>query len=313
MIKIAVVGTGIIGEEHLLSISASSDFMLVAVCDTNIEKASFFSNKYGVPFFTDYNDIPSKTEAEAVIINLPHGLHLEATVFFLQNGLHVLLEKPMANSTDECEIMISTEKKSGKKLAIGHVQRFFSANRFIKEYISSGKIGKLFAINELRSINYFAETRPKWFLSKKMAGGGIVMNYGAHVLDKILYITGEQIVDIASVCGNLLQGREIEGHAQFLVKMSGGISANVTFSGYSSVGYETMYIGTEGVVKLSGGTVSAFENGEWKTVYNDKDTLYMYRELCEFSKLVRGEKNEMPRAEYGREIISAIEKIYGEK
>ena len=310
MINIAVIGTGIIGREHLKAVKESRYFNLVAICDVNEEKAKAYSSEYGVPYFTDYRDIPTKTNAKAVIINLPHGLHLEASLFFLSAGLDVLLEKPMANSVHECEQMLDAASKSGKHLAIGHIQRFFSANRFIKDAISSGRIGKLFAINELRSINYFSPDRPKWFFDKKMAGGGIVMNYGAHAIDKMLYITGESVEEISSVCGSFVEGAEIEGHAQFFVKLSGGVSVTVTFSGYSSVGYESFYVGTKGAIKLLGGVVYLCENGEWRAVFDERDNGYMLRELDEFARLLMGEENEMPSGEYGKQIISAIERIY---
>ena len=310
MINVAVIGTGIIGREHLRAIRQSENYCLVAVCDKDGERARKYGEEYGVPYFTDYKEIPKKTNAVAVMINLPHGLHLESAEYFLDLGLDVFLEKPMENGVAECQKLIDAEKRSGKRLAIGHVQRFFAANRFIKEYVDSGKIGKLFAINELRSICYFTPDRPRWFLDKKMAGGGIVMNYGAHALDKILYITGEKIIDVSASSGNLLEGYEVEGHAQFFVKMSGGISATVTFSGYSSVGYETTYICTEGALKLSGGVVSLFDNGKWKELFAEKDTDYILHEIDEFAKLLRGEENEMPSSEYGMEIISAIERIY---
>ena len=310
MINVAVVGTGIIGREHLGAVQMSDKFKLVAVCDINEEKVKAYADAYGVPYFTDFKKIAINTDATAVIINLPHGLHLEAALFFLEVGLDVFLEKPMANSVFECEKMIEAANKSGKKLAIGHIQRFFRANRFIKEYIASGKIGKLFAINELRSINYFSPERPRWFFDKKMSGGGIVMNYGAHALDKILYITGEQIEEVSSNCGCFVPEAQIEGHSQFFVKLSGGVSATVTFSGYSSVGYETTYIGTKGALKLLRGVVYHCVNGEWQPVFEEKDTEYMLRELNEFARFLQDEENEMPDGEYGKQIISAIERIY---
>ena len=311
MLKIAVVGTGIIGLDHLKAINMSDELELVAVCDLNEEKVKAIAEEYGVPYFLDYKEIPEKTDAEAVILNLPHGIHCESTVFFLEAGLHVLLEKPMANTVAECDEMIEAEKKSGKKLAIGHIQRFLTANRLAKEYIESGKIGKLCMINDMRSINYFKPDRPRWFLSKKLAGGGIVMNYGAHSLDKFAYVTGERVEDISAACGNIKNGEDIEGHAQIFLKMSGGVTAAVTFSGYAPVGFETTYVGTTGAVKVMGvGRISVNVDGKWEEIPDVYSGLPILAELTEFAKMVRGEENEMPDSEYGRRIIANIEEIY---
>ncbi len=312
MIDIAVVGAGIIGADHLKAIEKNDNFRLVAVCDKNEERARRFAEGYGVPYFLDYRDIPLKTDAKAVILNLPHGLHCESAVFFLRSGLHVLLEKPMANTAEECEGMIEAERASGRKLGIGHVQRFFKVNRMVKEYVDSGRLGKLFAINEIRSVNYFSPDRPEWFFSKRMAGGGIVMNYGAHAFDKFLYVTGSRIERLWADLGNLTDGYEIEGHAQIFAVLEGGISATVTFSGYSSVGYETDYLFADGALKVTNGrSLSVCESGVWKTVYDEPDGDFMLRQLNEFYKFITGKVSETPDGEYGKAIISAIEEVYG--
>ena len=80
--KIAVVGTGSIGASHLEAISTSNSCTLCAVCDINEEAAKKYAEKYGVPYFTDYKQIPGKCGADAVILNLPHWLHCEVTEFF---------------------------------------------------------------------------------------------------------------------------------------------------------------------------------------------------------------------------------------
>ena len=311
MLKIAVVGTGIIGIDHLNAINASSELELVAVCDINEERVREIAEKFGVPYFLDYHDIPTATDAEAVILNLPHVLHRDSTVFFLDAGLHVLVEKPMANTVAECEDMLAAAKRSGKALAVGHIQRFYNANRVAREYIAAGRIGRLCMIHELRSVNYFKPERPRWFLDKKLSGGGIVMNYGAHAIDKFFYVTGKKVLSIDAACGNVKNAESIEGHAQFFIKLEDGVSATVTFSGYSSLGYETVYIGTEGAVKVIGGSSLAVNYGQgWEQIPDVNDGKHMLRQLEEFAKLARGENTEMPDGEYGREVILAVEEIY---
>ncbi len=311
MIKTAVVGTGSIGEEHLSAIENLKEFQLCAVCDTNEEKGKAFAKKYGVRFFENYKDIPSQTDAETVILNLPHFLHCDAAVFFLEHGIDVLVEKPMANTVEECDRMIEAAKKNGKKLAVGHVQRYFASNAKVKEYIETKQLGELVMCEEHRTIDYFSEERPKWFLDKKAAGGGIVMNYGAHALDKIFYLTGMKTAEITSLCANKKNNCNIEGHAQFFMKFENGLSAAVTFSGYGYCGYDTVYYFTNGALKVSDTLdLSEFKNGKWEKIEVKEDGKFMERQLEEFAKMLKNKDNKMPDGEYGKAVISLIEKIY---
>lgn len=311
MLKIAVVGTGIIGRSHLQAIAGSQQSSLCAVCDVNEEAARAYSEEYQVPYFTDYKEIPENTDAEAVILNLPHWLHCPVTEYFLEKGLHVLVEKPMANSVEECDRMITAAQKSGKKLAVGHIQRFFKANRKVKEIVGSGELGKLCMYTEQRTVDYFQESRPKWFLDKKKAGGGIIMNYGAHALDKLFYVTGYEQAEITSVVGNVKNDASVEGHAQILMQFPEGISASVTFSGYSNNGYEAVYYFTNGALKVTGSTILTINRGKgWEeTEINGGEDSFLHQ-LNEFCKYVKGEPSEVATAEYSRAVIEAIEKIY---
>lgn len=311
MIKTAVIGAGSIGIEHLTAIEHSDEFELCAVCDTNTEKAEVFGEKYCVPVFADYHDIPGKTDAEAVILNLPHFLHCEAAVFFLEHGIHVLVEKPMANTVAECDKMLEAAKKSGKKLAVGHVQRYFAANRAVKECIESGRLGKFIMYEERRTTNYFDKNRPKWFLQKSTSGGGIVMNYGAHAIDKIFYMVGAQKPEIFSVCANSKNACDIEGHAQYMMRFKDGFSASVTFSGYGCCGYEVIYYFTDGALNVSDGIrLREYKNGKWEDSDVCEDGLFMDRQLKEFANFIEGKESEITDGEYGKAVISAIEKIY---
>ena len=160
MLKIAVVGTGLISGKHLKAIQASTEAELCAICDINESAGVPLAEEYEVPFFKDYKDIPENTNVEAVILNLPHFLHCEVSEFFLDKGVHVLVEKPMANTVEECDRMIKAAERNNKKLAIGHIQRFYSGNRKVIEMYKSKEIGELCMMNESRSEDYFYAGRP---------------------------------------------------------------------------------------------------------------------------------------------------------
>ncbi|MDO4618511.1 MAG: Gfo/Idh/MocA family oxidoreductase [Clostridia bacterium] len=312
MIKIAVIGTGIIGINHLEAIKASEKCTLAAVCDTKEDVAKEIGERYNAPYFLDYKDILDNVEVDAVILNLPHFLHAPVSIYFLERGVHVLVEKPMANTKEECETMLLAAEMSGKKLAVGHIQRFFDANIKVKEIINSGELGKFTMYSEVRTIDYFLPSRPAWFLKKDLSGGGIVMNYGAHALDKLFYLLDTDRCEIMSSIGNEKNDIDIEGHAQMMLKFQDGISASVTFSGYFPVGYESIYYFTKGALKVIYSTDLYINKGnDWEKVEVNEDFQSAFNtQLDEFIKYIEGEKSQIADGEYGKAIIDVIDKVY---
>jgi predicted dehydrogenase len=311
MLNIAIIGVGIIGKSHLNAIQNIENCRLCALCDLNEEKVKQLAEEYEVPYFLDYREIPKKVKCDAVILNLPHHLHAPASIFFLEQDCHVLVEKPMANTIKECDEMIAAAKRSGKKLAVAHIQRYFEANRILKSIVDSGELGRYVGCCEQRSVNYFSDSRPRWFLDKRLSGGGIVMNYGAHALDKLKYITGAHITDVASVFGNFANEYNVEGHAQFLAKLDNDTGMTVTFSAYTPVVYENIYYFTKGAIRIfNGSTLEICRNGKWERTEIRSDGKEIEREIVDFIRYVKDEPSTIPTPEYGREIIAAIEQIY---
>lgn len=311
MLRLAVVGTGIIGVRHLEVINQSQECTLCAICDVNEENVKELAAKYNVPYFIDYKEILKEIQVDAVILNLPHFLHCEATEYFLDQGVHVLVEKPMANTVEECDRMIAAAKRNQKVLAVGHSRRFAPAIRRIKEIYESGELGKLCMFQETRTQNYFKADRPRWFLDKKMSGGGITMNYGAHALDSLFYVTGHQEARVtAASVDNIKNNEEIEGHAQILLELPDGVSANITFSAYTYTGYETIWFFTEGAAKVVDGSRLWLNKGGAWVEQEYVESLSMQYQLAEFCKLIKGEETEMITPECARAIVSTIEEVY---
>jgi len=315
MLRIAIIGTGAIAGAHISAIAKLDDISLVALCDVNEERVKALAEENNVPYFLNYKEIPASIQCDAVIINLPHGLHAPATIFFLENGIHVLVEKPMANTVTECDAMNEAALKNGKKLGIAHIQKYFPVNKKIKSIIDSGELGRLCMYNEQRSINYFLPNRSPWFTDKKMAGGGIVMNYGAHAFDRLCYTTGSSIKDVCGICNNFLNDRDVEGHAQIIALLANGVSATVTFSAYSAVDYLVYYYFTNGALRATGTSkLEIIHEGEkkWTPVEVEPYGNEFVEEIRDFHKYVKGEASDIPNYEYSRAIIDAITRVYGD-
>ena len=313
MLKIAIVGTGIIANSHIKAINKLEDVILVAVCDINEEKAKLYSDTCGVPYVLDYKELINKFDFDAVILNLPHGLHCEVSEFFLNSGKHVLVEKPMANSVEECERMIAAAERNGKKLGVAHIQRYFPAIQAVKRIYESGELGKLCMYTECRCNDYFTESRPRWFLDKKMAGGGIAFNLGAHAFDKLLTVMeGAKIVSVDAQCGNLVNDFNVEGHSQIFAKFDNGVSACITLSGYAFTDYDAHFFFTNGVLRIRGESLEINRGDGMGYVLIDIPSCAksFANEIDAFHRYIKGEPTDIPDGNYSKEIIKAIQTSY---
>ena len=311
MYKVAIVGAGGIGLYHSDAILRTPELTLVAVADLVEERAEKLAKAHNARWFTDYQKMCDEVEFDAVIINLPHFLHCESTIFFLERGIHVLVEKPMAMSVDECDKMIAASQKHGAKLAVGHVQKYYSAYRQIRKFIEDGTLGKLCMITETRNADY-TRNRAPWFLTKAQSGGGIVMNYCAHSVDKIMYATGLKVKKVHAMLTNPLTEHDVELNGQVLFELEDGVSATITYCGcHVPSEYNASFYFTNGVAKINGPKdLTVIQDGV-TTEYGGTEDLFD-EQLAEFVKFLNGESSQIVTPDYAKEIMSVIEDVYKE-
>jgi len=312
MLRVGMIGAGIIGKSHADALKEIDGVSLVAVTDIIYDRAKNFGEVYDVAYYTDYKEMVESEKIDIALINLPHGLHKEVAIYCANNNLNVFLEKPMANNIEECLEIIESAKKNNVKVMIGHIQRYIAENIIAKELVQSGKYGDLVSIVDVRNINYFNNDRPKWFFDKKLAGGGIVMNYGAHSLDKIKWITG---LDIENITGKLNQHKKeynVEGDAQILVNLSNNVSAMISYCGYDTPSFnETMIYLTGGTIKLQTGyKVWVSGVNEFKQIeIEDKKNSFVLMWEDFINSLINNQKPPVD-SEYALDIIKNIEELY---
>ena len=313
MLKIGIIGLGIISRNHANAITQNSHIKLVAGADINDEKRQQFKSEYGISTYDDYKQMLECENLDAVVIALPHGLHAEVTTHCAAAKVHVLLEKPMANTTQECNEIIKAVEQNNIKFMLAHPQRYFAENIKAKELISSHILGEPVCITDLRNLNYFTDSRPSWFSSKALAGGGIVMNYGAHSLDKLTWITDSQITRITGKATQFIDGIEVDGNAQIFLEFESGITANITYCGYNvpPINDTTFYF-TNGILKLGTevGLWAAIGGGEFETVEitNRQDPFALMWD--DFITAIQNDTISPIDAQYGLRIIELIEQIY---
>ena len=191
MIKFGIVGVGGIASMHIDNIITGKcpGLKIVAMADRKEARRKWAAEK--VPeakIFNEGADLIKSRLCEAVLIAVPHYQHPELTIMALQNGLHVMCEKPMAYNTAEAIAMKEAAEKNGKLLMIGFVLRFSNEAKIAKDLIDKDLLGDI----------YYAKARyirrhgnpGGWFSDIERSGGGPVIDIGVHVIDLTRYLMG---------------------------------------------------------------------------------------------------------------------------
>jgi predicted dehydrogenase len=174
---------------------------LAAICDLNEPEARQFADQYGVArVFTDYREMFSLPDLDAVSIAVPNCLHAPMAIDALGKGKHVLVEKPMAISVKQARAMVAAAKKAGKRLMVEQAMRFGDQAQLLRDYYDRGAFGDVYYARSswIRRKGFpqlnFPPTgtmgRGVWFIHKEEAGYGALGDIGVHMLDLAWYLMG---------------------------------------------------------------------------------------------------------------------------
>lgn len=314
--RVALIGAGLISKHHLNAIAKLDELVAAAVADIDEKKGREVAAEHGISYYSNYQEMILAEKPDIVIIALPHYLHEECAVWCAEQGCHILLEKPMALNLKQCDTILHAADSAGVKLMIGHTQHYLPANLQAKQLIMSGQLGTLVAIHDTRHRYYYSEDRPAWFLEKTKAGGGIMMNLGAHSVDKVQWLTGSRIERVkASLTYEGVRG-DVEGSGVVYLTTSEGLSAVVIQSGYAGVDKdETELIFTDGMAKLiSAKGLWISDNGSYVR-YESKPSATFPEDpfVLQFKDLISAivsDTESGSSGRYGRSVIAVLEAIY---
>ena len=191
-LKVGIIGTGWIAESHIQQYNVMPDVEVVAMADLIPGKAEAFKEKWGVKgdvrFYPDHKSMIDNEELDAVSVCTYNATHAECTIYALEHGINVLLEKPMCVTLDEAADIVKAEKKSGKILSIGFQPRYDANMQMIKKIVESGTLGEIYYIQtgggRRRGIPNST------FIEKKTAGIGALGDIGCYSLDMVLNAIG---------------------------------------------------------------------------------------------------------------------------
>jgi len=204
MIRVACIGCGSITKQrHAYEYFHNSDVEIKGFFDLKEERAQELVNLFGGKVYKTVEDVINDSEIDAVSVCVANAFHADITIKCLNAGKHVLCEKPMATSYEDCEAMVKAAKENNKHFLIDQNQRLTPTHKYAKELVASGKYGKVISFQttfghggpESWSADKSANT---WFFKKNQAAFGSMADLGIHKLDLIRYIVGDDYASVYS-------------------------------------------------------------------------------------------------------------------
>jgi len=191
-LKVGIIGTGWIAEAHIREYNEMPDVEVVAMADLIPGKAEKFKETWNVPgevrFYPSHKEMLDNEELDAVSVCTYNATHAECTIYALEKGVNVLLEKPMTVTLEEAAEIVKAEKKSGKIVSVGFQPRLDANMQMIKKIVESGELGEIYYIQtgggRRRGIPNST------FIEKRTAGIGALGDIGCYSLDMVLNAIG---------------------------------------------------------------------------------------------------------------------------
>ncbi len=184
-LKVAVVGAGSMGMNHLRVLRDFSEeqIELVGVADTSEAILKQAKKRFHVATYIDYRQMVEQKRPDLVAVVVPTFLHFEVASYLLDQGINVLLEKPMTSTLEEADALIQMAQSRGVKLAIGHIERFNPAVIAVKQQLVAGKLGQLFHLHARRLGPFPPRIRDV----------GVTLDLATHDIDVMRYLADAEV------------------------------------------------------------------------------------------------------------------------
>lgn len=230
-VKFGVIGGGIATRFHLAACKSSGLVNFTAIYDKDEKNGRRVARAYKL---TQYSDLDSflASDIDAVLVAVPHFLHEVMVEVAAKAGKHVLCEKPMATTLEGCDQMIAATRKANVHFMVAENHRFLPAHQWVKDAVMQGWIGKIFLIRSYEGVNEISGLMQPgfWKGHPQMAGGGALMDMGAHKFATINWILGDTVESantwLAKQCTTLAEKAE-DNALTFLKYCNGTIAETV--------------------------------------------------------------------------------------
>ena len=271
MTTTAMIGCGDVSSVHLEALDALDGVELVGVCDADPAVLATAVERCGVPGFTDHRALLARLRPDVVHICTPHHQHVPVALDFLDAGVHVLLEKPVAHRVDEAERLVEAAERSASRVGVCFQNRYNRTAQTARDVIESGELGAVLGATAsvlwTRTPDYYRAKpwRGRW----DTAGGGLLINQAIHTLDLVQWLVGD-VVDVEGNASTRLYRDliEVEDTAEMLLTHASG-ARSVVFGSLANVVHAPVtidIIAERGTLSLRGDLTITHQDGRVESV-----------------------------------------------
>ena len=247
-IKVGLLAYGAIGDEHNKAIQATDGLTLHAVCDTNPERLeAALKISPDAQTFSDANEMLSNAQIDLVVVSTPPNSHYKWAKQALSLGLHVMLEKPMALTTQECDELMELAKSKNSLLVVYQNRRYDLDYLTIKQQIEADQIGELFHYESF--VGGYSKPCSYWH-SDAAVSGGAIFDWGSHFIDQIMSLVPSEVDFVSGLNQKRVWDHVTNAdHAQVSINFKGGLQAIFINSDLAAARKPKFYLlGTKGAL-----------------------------------------------------------------
>lgn len=227
ILRLGMIGMGYAGRQQLQAAASVPALRIVAQADPALDLSAASGD--GVARYHDWRDLLANSEIDAVSVCVPHYLHAEIVLAALAAGKHVLVEKPLALNATAGRALIDAAEQARRVLMVEMTHRFYPPVRAAREIVQSGRLGQIFAVED-RVIEPVSDRIAPWLTRRDLAGGGVALTNGVHLIDRAAYVCGQPLTFIAGSAGWTQHIGDVEDTAALQLALADGTPVQVLVS-----------------------------------------------------------------------------------
>lgn len=310
--QVGIVGAGQVAVRHAVAYDAHPDATVLAVAEPLRERGEALAAAHEARWFASLDELLAAGGVDALSICVPHHLHRDAVEQACAARVHVLLEKPIANTLEDADAILDATSAAGIVLMLGFVHRFRSEVLHARRLLEGGAIGEPFSLLD-RFCSLGGPHPPAWVWDRAAAGGGVLMYGGIHVVDRLRWLLGREVLAVTARAHEAYGFGDVEDGLVALLDLEDGATA--TLFEHSPPfgrpgGWATEVFGTEGAIRI--------QTGEWVEVttaagtdrVDAEDELHFEREIAEFVAAVAEGREPSVPGEAGRASLAVALAAY---